>query len=321
MSPDLSVIIPTWNRLWALPRAVESCRQNGCRTEIIVVDDGSEDGTWEWLQRQRDVISIRQGNWGKDWAVNKGFSVASGEFVRFLDSDDWLLPGVNDQQVAIGRARAADVIVAGYRVYDDESGVEREFQWVMCDDFIAQQLGECDSSHYSAYLFRKTFLEDIPHRQEYDVRDDRMFVIEVALKNPRVAIFHSAAFVHRQHCQQRLQFANGIAAIVANWKQLLVYKKAFALLEDQGEVTRRRAKAAANVLWPLAHWIAYTDLDQASEVVEWIRRLDDRFIPPNDGVLGLLYTRIGFRRTERLLWLRRIILRLLLSLTNGRLRK
>ncbi len=37
--------------------------------------------------------------------------------------------------------------------------------------------GECDSSHYSAYLFRRQFIDDIPHRPEFSHRDDRMFII------------------------------------------------------------------------------------------------------------------------------------------------
>jgi glycosyltransferase involved in cell wall biosynthesis len=283
-----------------------------------VVDDGSTDGTWDWLQGQKDVVAIRQDNWGKCWTVNKGFAVASGEFVRFLDSDDWLLPGANDRQLAIGRAQAADVVVAGYRVYDEESATERDSSWTKCDDFISQQLGECDSSHYSAYLSRRTFIEHTPHRQEFGLRDDRMFIIEVAIKRPRVAEFHSPAFVHRHHAQQRLQFAKGIGAVVTNWQQLNVYRKVLALLEAKGELTKRRKKAATNVLWPLAHWIAYTDLDEASDVARWIYHLDDEFVSPNKGLLGYLYRRVGFRRTEQLLRLRRVFRRLLPGIVVGR---
>src|SRR4029077_17484769 len=116
-----SIIIPTYNRLWALPKAVESCSSLGCTVEVIVVDDGSTDGTWEWLQGRKDVVSIRRNNWGKDWAVVAGMASANGEYIRFLDSDDWLKPQANLEQLMQARQANADVVVAGYEDYDEPS--------------------------------------------------------------------------------------------------------------------------------------------------------------------------------------------------------
>lgn len=306
---DVSVIIPTFNRLWCLPKAIDSCRHSKCKTEIIVIDDGSTDGTWEWLIEQKDVVAIRQSNWGKDWAVNLGFARAQGEFVRFLDSDDWLLEGSNDLQLSLARQTSADVVVAGYEFYDETERLIRINPWVPCDDFIAQQLGECDSSHYSAYLFRRSFIANIPHRQEFGVRDDRMFVIEVAMAKPNVALSPKPAFGHRQHSQGRLQFPHGMRAVATNYQHLQVYRKALGHLELRGDLTSRRKAASTQILWPLAHWIAYTHPMEACEVADWVFELDPNFQIPNPGVLGALYRRIGFRSTERLLSFRRFLLR------------
>jgi glycosyltransferase involved in cell wall biosynthesis len=267
---DVSVIIPTYNRLWALPAAVESSRGDRCRTEILVVDDGSTDGTWGWLQTQKDVVAIRQENWGKDWAVNKAFALANGEFIRFLDSDDWLLPGANDAQLSLARSNGADVVVAGYCRLDESTDARETVSWQECDDFIAQQLGECSSSHYSAYLIRRSFIAGIPHRQEFGARDDRMFVIELAIQDPKIATWDAPAFVHCQHRRERLQSPKGSKAITINRQLLAVYQQALLLLEARGQLTVRRKRAAVKQLWPLAHWIAYTDLDHAREIVKWI---------------------------------------------------
>src|ERR1700730_816511 len=309
--PDVSVIIPTYNRLWSLPEAVESCRHDACNVEIIVVDDGSTDGTGEWLRSQKDVVAIRSSNWGKDWAVNSGVQLARGQYIRFLDSDDWLIAGANDAQVETAREYAADVIAAAHFTQDDRVVKKHEPPWVHCDDFIAQQLGECDSSHYSAYLFRKEFVRGIPHRQEFGAYDDRMYVIEVALQKPRVAIHPRPTFVHRHHAQERLQFRPGTRGIATNLSQLEIYKKALAILEQRGELTLRRKRAAIRVLWPLAHSIARTHLDEACKVVEWIGALDPEFVPPNDGILGKCYQSLGFVGTEKLLGARRSLIRLI----------
>ena len=74
----------------------------------------------------------------------------------------------------------------------------------MNDDFIAQQLGEGEYSHYSAFLFRREFIRDIPHRPEFLAVDDRMFVLEAALRHPRLATYRGTVLVHRHHDRGRL---------------------------------------------------------------------------------------------------------------------
>ena len=136
-----------------------------------------------------------------------------------------------------------------------------------------------------------------------------MFVIEVAVNKPRVAIYDSPAFVHRHHARERLQFGKSMRGVVTHWQHLSVYKKALAMLETRGELTERRIKAATKALWPLAHWIAYTHPDEACEVVRWIYELDPRFRPPGTGLLSVLYRQLGFGNTERLLRVRRSFMR------------
>ncbi len=237
---DVSIVIPTFNRLWALPKAVDSCLSSDCRAEVIVVNDGSSDYTWEWLQNRKDVVSVRSENWGKDWAVLAGVARAQGEYVRFLDSDDWLKPEVNDGQLRLARQTRADLVVAGYEDFYQERVVTEPHPWVDCDDFIAQQFGEVPFLHYSVFLFRRAFIEDIPHRQEIALRDDRMFLLEVAVRKPRIAVYRLPAFVHRHHEQGRLQATSGFRRTLAHWTNIEVYRKAIAMLAARGELSPRR---------------------------------------------------------------------------------
>jgi glycosyltransferase involved in cell wall biosynthesis len=295
---DVSIIIPTFNRLWCLPEAIASCRSQDCLTEIIVIDDGSTDGTWDWLKEQSDIVALRQPNWGKDNAVNLGFAHAKCEFVRFLDSDDLLPPGVSALQIAEARKTGADVVAAGFIARYERSKSEHITSWTQCDDFIAQQIGECNSSHYSAYLFRRSFLADIRHRQEYAFRDDRMFMIEVAMKEPVVSFLNDPCLIHRHHLQDRIQFQRGMVSQVTYWQELQMFTKVAAWLEAEGKLDQRRKKAVAHVLWPLAHRIAATDVGEACKVVAAIKSLDPEFQIPQKGPLGLLYRSIGFRATQ-----------------------
>ncbi|WP_428681613.1 glycosyltransferase family 2 protein [Reyranella sp.] len=298
---DISVVIPTYNRLWALPQAVESCRCAGAKVEIVVVDDGSTDGTWDWLQTQRDIVAIRTDNWGKDWAVETALRTARGEFVRFLDSDDWLCRDANARQLALARESAVDLIVAGYEDYDDKSGTRKVNAWEDCDDFIAQQLGEGWSSHYSAFLFRRNLIEGIPHRQDFALRDDRLFVLEVAMRKPRLAVYREPAFVHRRHAGERLQRTTGFKRDLGYWTHISIYRKTLGLLEQRGELTPRRKRAAIGMLWPNVRSFARAYPNEAAEVVDWIRGLDPDFVPPVRPALAFAYKMLGFAMTERLL--------------------
>jgi hypothetical protein len=117
--------------------------------------------------------------------------------------------------------------------------------------------------------------------------------------------------IHRHHQRGRVQAERGLVDAVRNWQHLQIYRKASAILESRNELTERRKRAIAGALWPLAHWIAYTHLKEACEVASWIYTLDPNFHPPESGLLRRLYERLGFRRTEQLLKLRRVSLALL----------
>lgn len=91
---ELSVVVPTFNRADLLPAVVASIRAGGVDgVEIIVVDDGSTDGTADRIAGL-GVRYIRQANAGPASARNAGAAVAQGKYIAFLDSDDRWRPGV-----------------------------------------------------------------------------------------------------------------------------------------------------------------------------------------------------------------------------------
>ena len=97
----ISVIIPTYNRKHTLKRAIQSVYiQSLPPFEIIVVDDGSNDGTKEWVKRRYpDIKYIYQKNTGVSSARNKGIKIARGDWIALLDSDDEWLPNKLEEQI------------------------------------------------------------------------------------------------------------------------------------------------------------------------------------------------------------------------------
>ena len=97
-----SVVIPTYNRLTRLTHAIDSVLAQTIEPlEIIVVDDGSTDGTADNIAAQYpDVILLVQDNAGVSNARNRGIAHAQGDWVAFLDSDDTWLPKKIERQCA-----------------------------------------------------------------------------------------------------------------------------------------------------------------------------------------------------------------------------
>lgn len=106
MSDSVSVVIPTYNRRPVVARAIESVlAQTHGGFELIVVDDGSDDGTAESLKRYGAAVSVLcQPHRGVAAARNFGVACSRGRYLAFLDSDDLWLPRKLELQLAFMQA-------------------------------------------------------------------------------------------------------------------------------------------------------------------------------------------------------------------------
>jgi glycosyltransferase involved in cell wall biosynthesis len=103
-NPLVSIIIPTWNYGRYLSRTIESClQQTHGNLEVIVIDDGSTDGTGEMVRSIGDprVLYHYQENQGVSSARNRGLKEAKGNFIVFLDADDRLTEDSIEVRLAV----------------------------------------------------------------------------------------------------------------------------------------------------------------------------------------------------------------------------
>ncbi|MDW8322990.1 MAG: glycosyltransferase [Burkholderiales bacterium] len=105
--PLVSVVIPAYNAAWCVGKAIDSVLAQDFRDfELIVVDDGSTDQTPEILAVYGEAIRvIRKPNGGLSSARNAGIAAARGEYIAFLDADDWWLPAKLSKQLAYMQAQ------------------------------------------------------------------------------------------------------------------------------------------------------------------------------------------------------------------------
>jgi glycosyltransferase involved in cell wall biosynthesis len=112
----VSVVIDNKDYAQFVGQAIDSClAQTYADVEVIVVDDGSTDGSWDVISSYGSrVTSLRQENQGQAGACNAGFAASTGEVVLFLDSDDLLYPGA--VEVLAERFSTTDAVAVPYYV-------------------------------------------------------------------------------------------------------------------------------------------------------------------------------------------------------------
>jgi len=122
----VSVVVPTWNRKERLEEAIASIlAQTYEDYEIVVVDDGSTDGTREWIERHPNprLVYLRQENRGSSSARNAGIRAARGELIAFLDSDDLWLPRKLERQVPLFDRPEVGFVFCGSARVDGQGNV------------------------------------------------------------------------------------------------------------------------------------------------------------------------------------------------------
>lgn len=117
-APTVSVIVPVYNTRGFLCECLDSVLgQTFADFEVICVDDGSTDGSAdildEYAARDERVTVRHQKNGGPSRARNLGLSLAKGEYICFVDSDDGLAPGALERFVAVAEEERADIVVCG----------------------------------------------------------------------------------------------------------------------------------------------------------------------------------------------------------------
>lgn len=122
---DLSVIIPVYNASRYIAQAIDSViAQKGVRVELIVVDDGSTDGTMEVLREYgQTVVTYTIEHSGASVARNFGLKQAHGEYVMFLDADDFIFcDTICGRCVEEARGNSLDMVMFSFRYLNNVSG-------------------------------------------------------------------------------------------------------------------------------------------------------------------------------------------------------
>ena len=158
---EISVIIPVYNIQQHLRECLDSVLgQSYPHLQVICVDDGSTDESpailAQYAQKDNRVQVIRQQNAGPGAARNTGLEAATGEYVIFLDSDDWFEPDFLAKMVDTAVREGADVAICRAVEFDTNSGRELPSEWMMKKQYLPGKLAFAPQE-MADHLFQFTY--------------------------------------------------------------------------------------------------------------------------------------------------------------------
>ncbi len=132
--PLISIIVPVYNAEKYISQCINSlCEQTYRHIEMICINDGSKDGSLrilsEYARQDPRVVIIDQTNQGVSAARNAGVQQASGEYVMFVDGDDWVEPSICQELLSMARNENADCVMCGYfKEFANRTDTEQTFK-------------------------------------------------------------------------------------------------------------------------------------------------------------------------------------------------
>lgn len=207
--PLISIIMPAYNAEKYIERAVDSiCCQSFNDYELIIVDDGSDDGTHALISglirrySDKDISLMRQNNRGCCAARNRGLEIARGKYVGFCDNDDVMWRDALLDHIDYFASMNIDVIKWNYEtvsgsgkksVLDIKDGLYlNDWEWKKDFSNVRKTLGAVWNGLYSLEFLNShsiRFREDIKYGGE-----DLRFMLEVLLHSPRLLIDSSVYY-------------------------------------------------------------------------------------------------------------------------------
>jgi glycosyltransferase involved in cell wall biosynthesis len=304
---DISIIIPTYNRATLLQRAIDSCleaRNGALSLEIIVVDDASTDGTREWLQGAAPPVVpvLLTKNGGQCRARNAGLERAKGRWIKFLDSDDLLVPGTLSQEVELAARTGADVVVCGWGtcVVDDDGrrvpGSEAVFPPPVMDPRIDAVLAGRAVPTSSA-LYRRTYVKGLRWDPEIKKLDDWDWFVFAALRGGSIAKLERSAYWMCTHPGVRVTSSATMLLNAQDHHRVL--HKLERTLEERGELTHARRARLAQYYYKELRVLSLHDRPAFDRASAHILELDPDFSPRDEERQRWMRAgarAIGFRR-------------------------
>jgi glycosyltransferase involved in cell wall biosynthesis len=304
MSKRVSIIIPCFNTSRWLSEAIESSlQQTYSNIEIIVIDDGSTDNSLEIIKSYDNQIIWRSiPHNGGNYARNLALELASGEYIQFLDADDYILPEKIERQVNFLESTGADVVYGDWR-----------HKFHLADG--TSLLGEIEISHkqtdilesllgiwwvaLAAILYRRTAIDNSDGWDEnLPIAQDRDFFISVVMNGAKVEYQPGCYSIYRHYGNVTVSTSSKSDWIASH---CVVMEKAEKKLLAVQKLSNNYKRALAACYFALARDALFIDYSQYLELLEAaLTRYPNFEGNSKNPIYNKIRRVLGFRRTEKI---------------------
>ena len=213
--PKISVIVPVFNVEKYLAQCLESILgETFTDIEIICVNDGSTDNSENILKtyklRDKRIIIINKENGGLSSSRNSGLKQAKGEFISFIDSDDWISPYMLEKLYNNITKQNTDISMCAVNVFDENTKMLKEDRYfnlsVFPVSFDNKVFSYEDTKTFTLEipvmawnkLYRRAFLEECKTEfPEGKIFEDGAFFFSIYFKTKRVSILREPLYFYR----------------------------------------------------------------------------------------------------------------------------
>lgn len=223
MQDRISVIVPVYNVVLYLEQCVESILAQKCDDlEVILIDDGSTDGSGvlcdDLARKDARIHVIHQRNAGAAAAKNTGLRAATGEFLTFVDSDDYLEPDAYPHMLQLLREHNADVVRCAFRNrYKNHETLQNHDHARICmtgTEFLRRFTTDWTCSLLWDKLYRREIFDGIFFEEGHKI-DDEYFTYRGIINAKRVVCDNRIVYNYRKR-------ASSVMVSAASGNQILL---------------------------------------------------------------------------------------------------
>jgi len=277
-SSSIAIVIPCFNATATLAATINSALNQDVTVDVIVIDDGSTDGSLALAREFEPNVRIFTGqNRGVSHARNVGISETTAEWILFLDADDLLEPATISKRLATAEASNADVVICDWvEMHDDGSGVittgaVRSVDWPALEANAELAIAVHIWATTAAILYKRSIVNKVGgFRPDLPIIQDARFLFDAA--------YHGAQFAHSPHLGARYRVSpQGLSRrkpalfwcdVLTNGQQIEVLWRAIAKLSARQQI------ALAGIYNHAARGLFASGHPDYFEAVESQRRLE-----------------------------------------------